>query len=105
VRLAVIGVDGGSWNVLKRLIDEGYMPNLKRLVKEGVHVPLRSTVPPVTGAAWLSLATGLSPGETGVLDFFKLSDGSLVAVSSRDYRGRAFWDLVGLEGYRVGVVD
>jgi predicted AlkP superfamily phosphohydrolase/phosphomutase len=105
-RLAVLGVDGGSWNVLGRLIRDGYMPNLGRMVKRGVHGNLRSIIPPVTGGAWLALATGLNPGKTGVLDFLKLdSDMALHVVSSKDFRGRSLWDYLSLLDYRVAVLD
>ena len=104
--LAVLGVDGGSWNVLSWLVREGYMPNLERLIKSGVHGSLRSIVPPVTGGAWLSMATGLNPGKTGVIDFFKhVGNFVLEPVSGEDFRGRSYWDYLSVLGFRVAVLD
>ncbi len=104
--LAVIGVDGASWFTLKWLLKEGYMPNLKRLIEKGVSGNLESTIPPVTGAAWLSLATGLNPGKTGVVDFIKhVGDFMFEFVSSRDYYGKSVWDYLSILDYKVAVID
>ena len=106
MRLGVIGVDGGSWNVLRWLIGESYMPNLKRLIENGVRGDLRSIVPPVTGGAWLSIATGLNPGKTGVIDFFKHTGNFILEpVSSKDFRGRSVWDYLSMLGFRIAVLD
>ncbi|MET1160015.1 MAG: alkaline phosphatase family protein [Thermoprotei archaeon] len=104
--VALIGVDGGSWNVLRWLIREGYIPNLKRLVDSGVYGDLKSNIPPVTGGAWLSLATGLNPGKTGIIDFFKhVGNWVLEPVSAEDYKDRSLWDFCSLHGLRVAVLD
>ncbi len=47
-RVFVIGLDGGSWNVIDPLIARGKLPNLSRLKKEGAWGKLMSTFPPVT---------------------------------------------------------
>ena len=65
----IIGLDGATWNVIKPLAEEGKLPTFKKLMEEGVWGNLESTVPPVTGPAWVSFATGRNPGKTGVFDF------------------------------------
>jgi predicted AlkP superfamily phosphohydrolase/phosphomutase len=108
-KLLVVGLDGGTFDVLEPLMTEGYMPNLERLVAAGSWGDLQSTVPPVTGPAWLSLATGLAPEKTGVFDFlyFTEIDGNqnLRGVNSSDYAGRAVWDHLGSRGKRVGILN
>ncbi len=104
--LALIGIDGGTWKVIERLIREDYIPNIAELVREGSAGVLKSTIPPCTGPAWLSIATGLSPGQTGVVDFFKhVGNYEFEPVTSADFRDRSFWDYLSLLGYRVAVVD
>lgn len=105
-RLAIIGIDGATWSVLRWLIREGWMPNLKRLVEWGIHGELRSLIPPVTGCAWLAIATGLNPGKTGVIDFFKnTGDFVLEPVSSADFQGRSIWDYLSVLGYKIAILD
>lgn len=61
-----IGIDGGDWNILDILINQGYLPNLARLKKSGRTGILNSTIPELTAPAWSSLLTGVNPGKHGV---------------------------------------
>jgi len=105
MRVSLIGLDGGTWDVLNNLVDSGIVPNIRRMIEEGVSGELKSLAPPVTGGVWLSLATGLHPGFTGVLDFLKYEGGSLKPVSSKEYRGIALWDILGTHKRRSIVID
>jgi predicted AlkP superfamily phosphohydrolase/phosphomutase len=67
-RLAVIGLDCvtpellfGPW------LDE--MPNVKRLMRDGLHGHMVSTVPPITVPAWMAMMTSQDPGMLGVYGF------------------------------------
>ena len=77
MKVIVIGLDGGSFSVLKPLAQQGYMPNLAKLLKEGVHGELISCIPPVTGPAWASFLTGKQPGKHGIFDFFYKPAGTI----------------------------
>jgi predicted AlkP superfamily phosphohydrolase/phosphomutase len=72
-RVFLLGLDGGSWNVLDRLMAVGKMPHLSRICQEGVRATLTSTIPAITPVAWSSLMTGTNPGKHGVFGFFKSS--------------------------------
>jgi len=105
-RVALIGIDGGTWTILSNLINEGYLYSFMEIINKGTHSNLLSTIPPVTGAAWFAIATGQDPGKTGIIDFFKLGNGHrLIPVSSADYKDKAMWDILSAEGYTVGVLD
>ena len=67
-RLAVIGLDCvtpellfGPW------LDE--MPNVRRLMDDGMHGNLMSTVPPITVPAWMAMMTSQDPGMLGIYGF------------------------------------
>ena len=47
----------------------GDLPNLKRLVDDGLHGPLKSTLPPITVPAWTSMMTSQDPGMLGFYGF------------------------------------
>lgn len=103
----LLGLDGVTFDMLDSYMDAGDMPNLKHLIREGCSGPLESTMPPVTGSAWLSLATGQNPGTTGIYDFiYRTSDDEFdfKYMDSSKYRGRAIWDCFE-ENESVGVVD
>ncbi len=67
-RLVVIGLDCvtpellfGPWLA--------EMPNVRRLMADGLHGRLQSTVPPITVPAWMSMMTSHDPGTLGVYGF------------------------------------
>jgi len=106
-KVLIIGLDGATFDVINPLIEEGWMPNLRRLIENGASGALQSVIPPVTGPAWLSLATGLTPGRTGVYDFVrrKGKDYRLRGLSSAEYAGRAVWDYLSQAGKRVAILN
>ena len=65
-RLVVIGMDGGSWRLVRTLIEDGAMPALAALRARGRWGVLRSTVIPSSAMSWAALGTGANPGKTGV---------------------------------------
>ena len=67
-RLLIIGLDGADPSlVFDRFATR--MPCISRLAKAGRYGPLRSTEPPITMPAWVSMFTGLDPGELGLYGF------------------------------------
>lgn len=108
-RILVLGLDGATFDVLNPLIEDGILPNIKRLCENGANGILQSTMPPVTGPAWLSLATGQSPGRTGIYDFIRRepeSDGyTFRFLEGKEYRNSSVWDYLGEADISVGVVD
>ncbi len=105
-RLFLVGLDGCTWKVLRPMMEKGSMPFLKSLYEGGVSADLLSTFPPVTAPAWISLATGLNPGRTGVYDFNNRTDFtySVHAVNSSYFRGSSMWDILSASGLKVCVL-
>ncbi len=71
VQLLIIGLDGGTLDLVRPWAEAGLLPNLSCLLKEGVSRSLRSTIPTISPAAWTSLTTGKNPGKHGVYDFIE----------------------------------
>lgn len=70
-RVMVIGLDGATFDLIKPWVEEGKLPNFKKLLLEGCHGVLESTTPSATIPAWPSFFTGCNPGKHGFYDFFK----------------------------------
>ncbi len=106
MRVFVIGLDGGTFDLIRPFIAQGHLPNLKRLMEDGAWSSLESTVPPVTASAWTSFMTGKNPGAHGLFDFMRRRAGSydLVPVSSGDRDGKAVWEIAGDVGKQVIVM-
>ena len=67
-RVMILGLDGATWTVLDPMRARGVMPNLDALLERSAHGTLRSTIPPVTTAAWTTMMTGCDPSRHGVFD-------------------------------------
>ncbi|MFN8439599.1 MAG: alkaline phosphatase family protein [Caldilineaceae bacterium] len=68
-RTMVIGLDGASLELIEPWARAGYLPNLMRLMTYGSYGHLRSVMPVLSSAAWVSFATGVNPGRHGIYDF------------------------------------
>ena len=79
-KIVIIGLDGGTLDLILPWVKEGHLPALGRLIDEGVSGPLESTFPPLTGPAWSSFITGKSPGRHGVMEFFFRKKGTYQQV-------------------------
>lgn len=103
----VIGLDGATLDLMSPLMEQGVMPNLRRIVDSGCHGPLNSTMPPVTAPAWSSFFTGKNPGKHGVYDFWApLRAGVTRRLNdSRSIVGAKIWDVLGRNGKTVGLFN
>ncbi len=106
-KVAVFGLDGVTFDLLRPWLDEGRLPNLARLIANGASGPLRSTIPPVSASAWASFATGTNPGKHGLIDFtYPDPVGYKVKVSNSHTRtAPALWNIVSEAGRKVGVIS
>ena len=69
------------------------MPHSAKLLQTGTLVPMKSSLPEVSSAAWASIVTGENSGCHNVFGFTDLMDGSytLGFTSSRTFRAKPFW--------------
>ena len=65
-KVFIMGLDGGTWDVLKPLMDEGLMPHLAGLAERGTSGILKSTITPETASAWTTFQTGVNSGKHGI---------------------------------------
>jgi len=105
MKILVIGLDCAAPELL---LGED-LPNLRRLMAEGIFGPLESVVPPITVPAWMCMATSQDPGSLGVYGFRNRVDHSyrgFQTADSRWFRAPMIWDQVAVQGGRsilVGV--
>ena len=82
-RYLVIGLDGGTFDLLDPLMAAGDLPFLSDLAARGLRSPLRSVFPPKTIPAWYSFVTGLDPGSLGIFGFTEPDGARAAAAWSR----------------------
>ncbi len=68
-KVMVMGFDGMDPTLARKFMDEGKLPNLKRLAEQGTFATLASTQPSESPTAWSSFATGVNPGKHNIYDF------------------------------------
>ncbi|MBV9279683.1 MAG: alkaline phosphatase family protein [Chloroflexi bacterium] len=107
-RVYVVGFDGATWRFIKPLVEKGQMPSFERLMKEGAHGELTSTIPFQSAAAWVTCMTGQNSGKHGVYMFQDYDAASYSYVgrtaNSRYFSGQTIFDVVGEMGGRVTAV-
>ncbi|MFC1904402.1 alkaline phosphatase family protein [Chloroflexota bacterium] len=105
-KVVVFGIDGGLLKLIEQWQDE--LPNLKKIMENGVYGELESTFPPVTCPAWPAMFTGKNPGKLGMYDFTKyLHDQEQIfgINSSLDYSSSAIWNILNTRGKKVGLLN
>jgi len=128
-KVIVIGFDGMDPKILSRLMEEGKLPNFKKLAEEGDFKELGTSMPPQSPVAWSDFITGMNPGGHGIFDFIHREPGTMfpylstsraeppektvtvgkwvIPLSSGKVsllrRGKAFWEYLTDEGIKSTV--
>jgi len=105
-KVLVIGWDAADWKVINPLMDAGKMPNLQRLVENGVMGNIATLDPPMSPILWTSIATGKRGDKHGILGFVEpdVENGCLKNISSSNRTTRAFWNILHHEGYKQNII-
>jgi len=106
-RVLIIGLDGGTLDVIHPLVEAGRLPHLGRLMRTGCWGPLRSTVPPLTAPAWTSFMTGVNPGRHGLFDFrYRAADSyELFTNNTTTMRAPMLWEVLSRRGKQCCVLN
>lgn len=93
--LIVLGVDGMDPVLAQQYMDEGKLPNFKKLAERGGFMPLGTTDPPQSPVAWSTVITGLGLGGHGIYDFVHRDPIHLSPYlsTSRNYEESSFFGL------------
>ena len=106
-QLAIIGLDGGTFDLIDPWVEQGLLPNLAGLISRGCRARLLSTQPPISPAAWSAFMTGQNPGKTGICGFtalkpntyeIRFANGGLIAADT-------IWPLLNTASYTVGLLN
>ena len=105
-KVVIIGLDSMPPSLVFDVQREN-MPTLSRLIDSGSHGPLRSTDPPITIPAWISMTSGLEPGDLGVYGFRQRTADSygMRLVEPSDVSAPRLWDLVAANKKKAVVVS
>lgn len=105
-RVLIIGLDGGTFDLITPWVKEGKLPNIAWLIGSGVHGNLRTTIPPMTFPAWNAFMTGKNPGKHGVFDFTERKRGTfeLEIKNALDRKSETIWRIATRYGKRCASI-
>jgi len=108
-QIQIIGLDGCDPILLNKWMEKGLLPTFLKIVENGIFMPLRSTIPPTTFPAWITMFTGKKPGKLGVFDFFDLrkteSGYSQNLFTTNRWAGEYIWDIASQHGKKSGIIN
>lgn len=107
-RLLLIALDGATLDLLQPWMEQGHLPLLARLFRQGAGGVLMSNVPWAAPTAFASLATGTNPGRHGIFDSGRLVGRdytAFVPTNRQDVRGRSLWQILSEAGLSAGVIN
>ena len=95
-RVVVVGVDGGSWDLIDPMVQAGELPHIAKLLATGASARLKSHEPINSPSVWTTIATGRKPSDHGVTDFH---------ATRRTIRVPTLFERLAQSGLRVGLYD
>lgn len=106
-KVFVLGLDGATFAIMLPMIEQGRLPTFAKIIKEGAHGPLMSTVVSNSAPAWTSFSTGKNPGKHSIGGFFRLVPNSyqLKLLNGSDNKAKTMWEVVGAHGNKSIVVN
>ena len=106
MKLVAIGLDGASFELLDPWIEEGSLPNIRKIKDSGVYGDMESCLPPVTSPNWKCYSTGKNPGKLGIFwwENIDVKNKRVYYPTQRKFEHKQIWDYLSQAGYRVGVI-
>ena len=86
-KMLVLALDGVPYSLAKKLTENGVMPCLAALLRQGAFRPMSSVLPTVSSVAWSTFLTGRNPGHFGVFGFYELDHGLGARIPNRTWLG------------------
>ena len=106
-KVIVIGLDCASPELIFDRF-KSHLPNISRMIDGGVSACMRSSDPPITIPAWMSMCSGKDAGEMGIYGFRTRSGHSYteydISMSDAFSRVDKIWDILGRQNKKSVLV-
>ena len=103
-RVMVIALDGATWDLARPWMNAGLMPNLARVVTEGVSAEMHAELPPSSVPNWPAFMTGKNAGKHGCAWWLQRDeDGWLdsLPINAQNVIDDTIWSYLSTHGKRV----
>lgn len=92
--------------MVNSFVNQEKLPSFKKLMKETVCGPLKSTIPPISPPAWASMVTGVNPGKHGVFEFFRFDKRSFEKkIELNPIKTKKIWNYLDEAGHRSIIIN
>ena len=100
----MLGLDGATWTLVDQWLED--LPNISRLIEEGIKGDLESVTPPVTSPAWRCYATGKDPNDIGVYWWRQLDrdNSEFLGADQIPLTDECFWTRLSDSGNKVAII-
>jgi len=94
-KVIVLGLDGLEPTICEKMMDDGELPNMKRLMEQGAYRRLGTSTPALSPVAWSTFATGADSSRHAIYDFLSRDRRTYLPKlsSSEVYGGQRFLRL------------
>lgn len=100
-RVIVIGMNGAEADILRPLLVRGEMPNLKKIIDNGVSARLKTVDAPNCPKVYSTFATSVPPSEHGITGF--LVGG--ITANTNMLKKEPLWSILSKNGVTVGMAN
>lgn len=94
-RLAAIGLDAAEWTLIQRLLDEGELPNLRKLRAESAYCRLDNVVAYRSELPWTLFLTGKDPQSNRYWSSVQFEPSTYGTYRIPSFDGRPFYAIPG----------
>lgn len=102
-----IGLDGACLELITPWVEKNELPNIRKLIENGVYGDLKSCVPPVTCPNWKCYSTGMNPGKIGLYwwERINVKNGTIELPSYNCTDIKEIWDYLNDAKLKVAVIN
>lgn len=106
-KLFILGIDGGTFDIIDPMVSAGLLPHLNRVLKDSASARTTCTWPVHTAPGWVSLVSACHPGNHSVYAFFDTQEPNYRAriMGSQSTGCTVFWDWLAAAGLTVGIIN
>ena len=100
-KVIMIGLNGAELDIMRPLLVRGDMPNLEKLIENGISGKLKTVSAPNCPKAYTAIATSVPPEENGITGF--LVGG--IPANTNMLKKQPLWDILSKNGVTVGMAN
>jgi predicted AlkP superfamily phosphohydrolase/phosphomutase len=106
-KVFVLGIDGVPCSLLRMFIDDGTMPNLRRISQNGSIREMTASIPEISSTSWSTFMTGVNPGKHGIFGFTELHRETYQWRFPNSYslKSKTLWDIAGSNDMKSVVLN